>query len=71
MNERGVGDPLVHGARRARPWEDPEARPRVAIPPRGGLDLESAETSDDCLDVDAAIARQLEDQRRDAFTRPY
>ena len=60
MNERGIGDPLVDRSRCARPREDAEAGARVAVAPRGRLDLELAETGYDCLDVDTPIAEALE-----------
>ena len=60
MNQGGIGDPLVDGSRRARPREHTEAGARVAVAPRGGLDLELAEAGDDCLDVDPPIVEALE-----------
>ena len=43
VDERRVREPLVHGARGARPGVDVETRAGVAVAPGGGLDLESPE----------------------------
>ena len=51
VDERRVGDPLPHVAGRARPGEDVEARPRVAVAPRGRLDLEPAEANEQRIAV--------------------
>ena len=49
MDERRVGDPLVHVACGARPRVDVEARSRVAVAPGRRLDLEPREAVEDVV----------------------
>ena len=58
VDERGVGDPLVHGARRARPREDVEARAGVAVAPGRRLDLELPELGERRLERPSALVRR-------------
>jgi hypothetical protein len=60
MNERGLGDPLVDRSGSAGPGEDAEAGAGVAVAPRGSLNLEPAETSQDRANVDPSITEVLE-----------
>ena len=60
MDERGVRDPLVDGARGPGPWEDAEAGAGVAVAPRRRLDFELAQAGYDGVDVDAVVADALE-----------
>ena len=60
MDEGGVVDPLVDGARGARAWEDVEARAGVAVAPGRGLDLELAQAGYDGVDIDAVVSDSLE-----------
>jgi hypothetical protein len=60
VHQSRVRDALVDGACGAGPREDAEARTRVAVAPRGRLDLEPAQLRERRLDVDAAVAKRVE-----------
>src|SRR5581483_8314022 len=49
VDERGVGDPLVHRTSGPRPRVDVKARPRIAVAPGRGLDLESPQPVEEVL----------------------
>ena len=49
VHEGGVGDPLLHSTSGPRPGVDVEARPRIAVAPGRGLDLEPAQPVEDVL----------------------
>jgi hypothetical protein len=60
VDESGVGDLLVDGARGSGPGEDVEPGARVGVPPRRRLDRERPELGQGALDVDPAFAQKLQ-----------